>query len=140
MTPLQDVLLEIWQADAQGKYWQPGGEDTAFFRGWGRTGSDFQTGVYCFETIKPGAAMGRHARIMAPHVNFWIVACGINIELNTRMYFADETAANASDPVLNLIEQEMRRKTLIAERSGNTVYTFDIRLQQGETETVFFDI
>jgi protocatechuate 3,4-dioxygenase alpha subunit len=142
-TPLRDVLLEIWQADEGGKYWQPGGDTSAnAFRGWGRTGADFKTGVYRFETIKPGAAMGRHGRMMAPHINFWLVARGINIGLSTRMYFADESVANAADPVLNLIEQEVRRETLLAKRSnrdGAVVYTFDIRLQ-GEAETVFFDV
>jgi protocatechuate 3,4-dioxygenase, alpha subunit len=75
-------------------------------------------------------------------VNFWIVARGINIGLNTRMYFADETDANATDPVLNLIEHPRRRQTLLAERSergAQVVYTFDVHLQ-GERETVFFDI
>lgn len=79
---------------------------------------------------------------MAPHVNFWIVARGINIGLNTRMYFSDEQSANEKDPVLNLIEWEVRRKTLIAERTerdGQVVYRFDIRLQ-GPDETVFFDL
>jgi len=79
---------------------------------------------------------------MAPHVNLWIVARGINLGLNTRLYFSDEAEANAKDPVLNLIEWEVRRKTLIAQREtrdGKVVYRFDIRLQ-GEGETVFFDI
>ena len=79
---------------------------------------------------------------MAPHVNLWIVARGINIGLNTRMYFSDESEANAADPVLNLVEQEVRRRTLIGERGeedGKVVYRFDIRLQ-GERETVFFDV
>ena len=79
---------------------------------------------------------------MAPHLNLWIVARGINIGLATRMYFSDEAAANAKDPVLNLIEWEVRRKTLIAEREvrkGKVVYRFDIHLQ-GPDETVFFDI
>ena len=82
---------------------------------------------------------------MAPHVNAWIVARGINTGLNTRIYFSDEAAANANDPVLNLIEWEARRKTLVAERTdrrtdpGGAVYRFDIRLQ-GEAETVFFDV
>jgi protocatechuate 3,4-dioxygenase alpha subunit len=142
-TPLRDVLLEIWQADAAGQYGQPGGENgKAGFRGWGRTGSDFNTGLYRFETIKPGAALGRHGRKMAPHVNVWLVARGINIGLSTRMYFADEPDANAADPVLNLIEQEIRRKTLIAqrtERDGEIIYSFDVYLQ-GEKETVFFDV
>ncbi len=79
---------------------------------------------------------------MAPHISVWVVARGINIGLSTRMYFSDETAANAADPVLTGIEQERRRATLIAkrgERSGKTVYNFDIVLQ-GENETVFFDV
>jgi protocatechuate 3,4-dioxygenase alpha subunit len=80
--------------------------------------------------------------MMAPHVNFWIAARGINIGLSTRMYFADEAEANAADPVLNIIEQPPRRQTLIAprtERDGEIVFTFDIHLQ-GDRETVFFDI
>lgn len=145
-TPLRDVLLEIWQADSHGRYNSPadrrGPTEDPDFRGWGRTGSDFTTGVYTFETIKPGRVPDRHGRMMAPHVNFWIVARGINIGLNTRMYFSDEAEANAADPVLNLIEIESRRPTLIAQRSerdGKAVYTFDIRLQ-GDGETVFFDV
>jgi len=79
---------------------------------------------------------------MAPHVNVWLAARGINIGLNTRLYFADEADANAEDPVLNMIEPAARRETLLArreERDGAVVYVFDIRLQ-GERETVFFDI
>lgn len=85
---------------------------------------------------------GPNGSVMAPHVNRWIVARGINIGLNTRMYFSDEIDANAGDPVLNLIEWEVRRQTLIAQRElrgGTIVYHFDIRLQ-GERETVFFDV
>jgi len=145
-TPLRDVLIEIWQANAAGKYNHPADKQSKpvdkSFRGWGRGCSDFDTGVYAFDTIKPGAVIGRNNRLMAPHVNFWIVARGINIGLSTRMYFSDETAANAKDPVLNLIEWEVRRKTLIAAREarkGQVVYRFDIRLQ-GPDETVFFDV
>ena len=79
---------------------------------------------------------------MAPHLNLWIVARGINIGLNTRMYFEDEAEANAADPVLNLVEHVERRKTLVARREvrdGVPVYGFDIRLQ-GEGETVFLDV
>ena len=144
---MRDVLLEIWQANAAGRYNHPADRqekalDPAF-RGWGRTGTDFQTGVYTFETVKPGAVEGRRGRrAMAPHVNFWLAARGINIGLATRMYFADETEANAADPVLSIVEQHARRATLIAPRSmrdGVPVYTFDIHLQ-GERETVFFDV
>lgn len=145
-TPLRDVLIETWQANSQGRYNHPADrQDRALdpdFRGWGRVGSHFETGVYQLNTIKPGIVPGRNGRPMAPHINFWIVARGINIGLNTRMYFADEVEANANDPVLKLIELETRRKTLIASREtrdGQTVYRFDIVLQ-GENETVFFDI
>jgi protocatechuate 3,4-dioxygenase alpha subunit len=149
-TVLKDVLIEIWQANAEGKYAhpadrQPGKSIDPAFRGWGRACTDFETGVYTFDTVKPGAVEGRNGRRMAPHVNAWIVARGINIGLNTRIYFGDEAEANANDAVLNLIEWEQRRQTLVAERldrrldSGAAVYRFDIRLQ-GENETVFFDV
>ncbi len=145
-TLMRDVLIEIWQANADGRYNHPGDhQDKALdtdFRGWGRACSDFESGVYTFETIKPGIVEGRNGRPMAPHINFWIVARGINLGLNTRMYFSDEASANAADPVLNLVEWEVRRKTLIAERSeqdGVVVYRFDIHVQ-GADETVFFDI
>ncbi|MDM2737806.1 protocatechuate 3,4-dioxygenase subunit alpha [Citrobacter sp. Ct235] len=146
-TPVRDVLLEIWQANAHGRYNHPADRQEekpidADFRGWGRTCSDFDSGVWRFDTIKPGCVVGRDGRTMAPHVNLWIVARGINIGLNTRLYFADEQEANQRDPVLNLIEWEVRRQTLIArreQRGNETVYTFDIHLQ-GENETVFFDV
>ena len=108
-----------------------------------RIGTDFTTGLYTVRTIKPGSVAGRKGRkAMAPHINFWLASRGINIGLATRMYFGDEEAANSDDPVLNIIEQPERRKTLIAprsERDGALVYTFDIYLQ-GERETVFFDV
>ena len=133
--PCRDVVLEIWQANAAGQY------DDPAFQGWGRAGTDLATGLYAFETIKPGAVMGRHGQLMAPHVSIWLVARGINVGLQTRMYFGDE-AANATDPVLNLIEHPARRETLIAprtERDGQVVYEFNIRLQ-GDNETVFLDV
>ena len=144
-SPVKDVLLEAWQANADGHYAHPegGGPVEDGFRGWGRVITDFDTGEWGFDTVKPGPVMGRNGRLMAPHLNFWIVARGINIGLNTRMYFEDEAAANALDPVLNLIEWENRRATLIAHRAGDKdgvrVYRFEIRLQ-GEGETVFFDV
>jgi protocatechuate 3,4-dioxygenase alpha subunit len=146
-TPVRDVLLEIWQANASGRYAHPGDQQAGkahdpAFRGWGRACSDFETGVWTFETVKPGSVTGRDGVPMAPHVSLWIVARGINLGLHTRMYFDDEAAANAKDPVLNLIEWETRRATLIGKREQRgpaTVYTFDIRLQ-GEGETVFFDV
>lgn len=146
-TVLKDALLEIWQANAEGKYAhagdrQPGKAIDPTFRGWGRSCTDFDSGVYTFDTIKPGVVTGRNGRFMAPHINVWVVARGINLGLNTRMYFSDEAEANAKDAVLNVIEWEARRKTLVAQREvkdGVVTYRFDIRLQ-GEGETVFFDI
>jgi len=144
--PVKDVLIEVWQADSNGIYPHP--EDPRLakvakgFRGWGRVITDFDTGLWSFETIKPGPALGRNGRMQAPHLSFWIVARGINLGLNTRLYFADEENANSFDPVLNMIEQQHRRATLLASREmrdGKPVYRFDIRLQ-GENETVFFEI
>lgn len=142
--PIKDVLIEVWQANTDGHYAHPegGGPVEDGFRGWGRVISDFETGAWGFETVKPGRTRGRNVGTQAPHLNLWIVARGINIGLNTRMYFGDETEANAADPVLNLIEWEHRRATLVAERmeeDGTPVYRFDIRLQ-GDNETVFFDV
>lgn len=147
---VRDVLIEIWQANADGKYAHPADRqdkpvDPAF-RGWGRAGADFDTGVYRFDTIKPGAVAGRSGTTQAPHICMILFARGINLGLHTRVYFSDEVAANGTDPVLNGIEWEVRRKTLIAQRSernGEVVYTFDVRLQDtpdGGAETVFFDI
>lgn len=138
---LKDALVEIWQADAEGLYNSPsetrGAADPAF-SGWGRFPSDMESGEIRFETIKPGPVPFPGGRMMAPHINLWIVARGINLGLATRLYFGDEEAANADDPVLARIEHRNRVPTLIASRDGD-VYTFDIHLQ-GEKETVFFDI
>lgn len=144
--PLRDVLIEIWQADANGVY--PSAADIQGkavdpnFLGWGRTGADFETGFWSFNTIKPGVVPGRKGTTQAPHIALIIFARGINIGLNTRVYFEDEAEANAQDPVLKGIEWAPRRQTLIAkreERDGEVVYRFDIRIQ-GEDETVFLDI
>lgn len=135
--PVKDVLIEVWQANAAGVY--PGaGEVEPGFRGWGRVLPDFETGEWSFDTVKPGPVMGRDGRMMAPHLNLWLVARGINTGLNTRLYFGDEEAANATDPVLNLIEQAHRRQTLIASVDGSG-YRLDICLQ-GDNETVFLDV
>lgn len=143
-TPVKDVLIEVWQANSQGRYNHP--EDSRElalepdFRGWGRAIPDFETGVFSFETVKPGPVPARGGGSQAPHLSLWLVARGINIGLATRMYFGDEAAANAADPVLVRIESPARRRTLIAARNPKAaVYRFDIRLQ-GEDETVFLDV
>jgi protocatechuate 3,4-dioxygenase alpha subunit len=138
---LRDALLEIWQADADGLYNSPSemrGTADPNFTGWGRSPTDMQTGEYVFHTIKPGKVPFRDGRPMAPHVTFWIVARGINLGLQTRMYFGDEKEANEADPILSRIEHRVRVPTLIAPREGDT-YRFDIHLQ-GDKETIFFDI
>ena len=121
--PCRDMLIELWQADGTGHY---GGA----FRGWARTGTDFTTGHFQFETIRPGAVMG------APHIAFWLAARGLNMGLHTRMYFPDDPA-NDADPVLSRVDPT-RRGTLLARAEGDR-FVFDIRLQ-GEMETVFFDV
>ncbi len=140
-TPLRDALVEIWQADADGLYNSPSevrGSADPNFTGWGRCPSDMDTGVFRFETIKPGRVPFNDGRMQAPHITWWIVARGINLGLQTRMYFPDEEKANAEDPILGRIEHRVRVPTLIAEKVDGG-YSFDIHLQ-GEKETVFFDI
>jgi protocatechuate 3,4-dioxygenase, alpha subunit len=139
--PLRDALVEIWQADAAGLYNSPAemrGSADPDFAGWGRCPTDMDTGEFRFETVKPGRVPAKDGRPMAPHISFWVVARGINLGLNTRLYFADEAEANAADPILARIEHKSRIATLMAKRDGD-VYRFDIHLQ-GAEETIFFDI
>jgi len=130
---VKDALVEIWQANANGQY---GSND---FSGFGRAATDFESGLFWFETIKPGAPPYRDGRKQAPHVSLAIFARGINIHLQTRLYFSDEAAANAKDPVLQLVGAPDLVATLIAQRDpSRPLYRFDIHLQ-GDRETVFFD-
>jgi protocatechuate 3,4-dioxygenase, alpha subunit len=96
------------------------------------------TGEWSFETIRPGRVPFPDGRLQAPHILFWVVALGINIGLQTRMYFPDESS-NEDDPVLTRLEHRSRVPTLIARQTGDSEFRFDIRLQ-GEGETVFFDV
>jgi protocatechuate 3,4-dioxygenase alpha subunit len=117
--PLDNVVLEIWQADAQGRF------DNPDFFGWGRAATD-ANGVFLFKTIKPGASPGR-----APSINFLILYSGLMRQLQTAMFFD-----LADDPVLNAVAPGMRER-LVAKRHGSS-YVFDIRLR-GENETPFFE-
>lgn len=132
--PLLDAMIEVWQADADGIY----AAGDADFSGWGRRAGDYETGEWTFETIKPGRVPYHDGPPMAPHIGFWIVARGINLGLNTRMYFPDELEANAEDPVLALVDAA-RVPSLVAVKESAGQYRFDIYLQ-GENETVFFDV
>ena len=115
---LDNVILEIWQADAAGCL------DNPDFPGWGRAATDAQ-GNYRFRTLRPGATPGR-----APHINFLILYSGLMRQLQTVMFFAD-----ADDPVLNCIQKKER---VIARPEAKNRYRFDIRLRGGD-ETPFFD-
>ncbi|MBY0134966.1 protocatechuate 3,4-dioxygenase subunit alpha [Paracoccus yeei] len=138
---LRDALFESWQADAEGIYPanDPRGRADPNVTGWARVAADFDTGIYRLETIKPGRVPFPDGRLMAPHINIWLVARGINLGLQTRIYFDDEEAANAECPVLARIEHKARVQTLLAKRTGPGEYSFDFKLQ-GDNETVFFDI
>ncbi|MEL6885917.1 MAG: protocatechuate 3,4-dioxygenase subunit alpha [Pseudomonadota bacterium] len=139
-TPLKDALIEVWQADANGRYPgnDPRGAADPNFTGWGRVATDYATGEWQIETIMPGAVPFPDGRVMAPHITLWIVARGINIGLQTRMYFPDHPL-NADDPWLTRLEHQNRVPTLIATRLGDGEYRFDVHLQ-GPDETVFFDV
>jgi protocatechuate 3,4-dioxygenase, alpha subunit len=140
--PVPDAMLEIWQADAQGRFADPQDKralPNAKFRGFGRSGTD-ANGTFVFDTIKPGSVPDPDGKPQAPHVLLAVFARGMLRHLYTRIYFADE-AGNSSDPVLALVPAD-RRTTLIAAReagSGNSVYQLDLHLQ-GDKETVFFDV
>ena len=137
--PISDGMLEVWQADAQGRLAHPADGRTADFHGFGRAGTN-DKGEYRFETVKPGRVVGADARPQAPHLAVIVFARGMPSHAYTRIYFSDEAEANAEDAVLNAVEPG-RRQTLIATREdtpGATLYRFDVRLQ-GDEETVFFD-
>jgi len=137
--PLPDALVELWQADAGGRYVErpdhahvdPG----QAFRGWGRLPTT-ATGECEFATIRPGATTAGDGRPQAAHINVCLFARGMLRHIFTRLYFADDPML-AADPVLALVP-ESRRATLIAHEADG-VWRFDIRLQ-GDSETVFFDL
>ncbi|MCS3445316.1 MULTISPECIES: protocatechuate 3,4-dioxygenase subunit alpha [Bradyrhizobium] len=138
---IPDCMLEIWQADAQGRFSDP--QDAralpnSSFKGFGRCGTD-KSGGYAFDTIKPGSVPDADGKPQAPHILLAVFARGMLLHLYTRIYF-DGEAGNAADSTLALVPAD-RRPTLIAQRkagAGN-VYTFDVHLQ-GDSETVFFDV
>ena len=139
---LKDALVEIWQADSAGLFNTPHerrGAADPNFTGFGRSAGDGQTGEFAFHTVKPGRVPWPDGRMQAPHASLWIVARGINIGLQTRLYFEDEAEANAADPILSRIEHRARAQTLIARRIAPGQYRFDIHLQ-GPQETAFLDI
>jgi protocatechuate 3,4-dioxygenase, alpha subunit len=143
--PVPDACLELWQANAAGRYAHP--DDTRTdtpldpnFRGFGRVSTDAD-GNFRFTTIRPGPVPGRGNSLQAPHIAVALFARGLLKQLYTRVYFAGEPL-NETDPVLSTIADPMRRQTLIATRSEHaepTTWRLDI-VMQGDHETVFFDI
>jgi protocatechuate 3,4-dioxygenase alpha subunit len=135
--PVDDALVEIWQANRHGRYRHPEDRRDELpledgFDGFGRCPTDAQ-GRFGFVTVKPGAVPPE-----APHINVIVLARGLLVHLFTRIYFPDEPAANAGDPVLSAIEDAAMRETLIARPADGGV-RFDIHLQ-GERQTAFFDV
>jgi protocatechuate 3,4-dioxygenase alpha subunit len=137
--PIPDALVEVWQANAHGRYAHP--EDrqdrplTPGFTGFGRIPTDAQ-GRFAFTTIKPGSVPGPDGEPQAPHLAISVSMRGLLRHVATRMYFPDEPA-NAGDPVLRLVP-EARRGTLIAKRLGEGSLAWNVRMQ-GAEETVFFE-
>ena len=133
---MRDAMIESWQPDADGLFAGQDGADPKV-SGFCRFAADKDSGEFTLRTIKPGSVKGRNGQVFAPHISIWIVARGINIGLTTRIYFEDED--NSGDPLLARIEQRPRVDTMIAKKTGEGIYRFDIRLQ-GEGETVFLDL
>jgi protocatechuate 3,4-dioxygenase alpha subunit len=140
--PVNDAMIEIWQANSEGKYHHPDDpQDKATdpnCPGFGRLATD-ENGICIFETIKPGRVPGNNGTLQAPHLNVSVFARGVMKRLATRIYFAGDPA-NHEDPILALAPRD-RRDTLMAQPGLNKGgdWRFDIRLC-GEDETVFFDV
>jgi protocatechuate 3,4-dioxygenase alpha subunit len=140
--PVPDALIEIWQANAAGRYDHPeDGQETArdpHFRGFGRCATKTDGG-FAFATVRPGPVPGRGNALQAPHIGVCLFARGLLRHLYTRLYFEDRAALNDADPVLASIEDAALRRTLVARQIAPATWRFDIRLQ-GEGETAFFDV
>lgn len=143
--PVEDALVESWQANPGGRYDHPDDQRditlSEGFTGFARAKSDFDTGVYRIETVKPGLVPDPEGEPQAPHIAIIIQARGMLNPVFTRIYFSDEEEANDHDLVMRRVPQA-RRETLIADLvdgSDPVEYRFDIRLQ-GDGETVFFDV
>lgn len=137
-----DALVESWQADPLGRFDHPDdprgatGPAVPGFRGFGRSETD-ATGRYRLRTVKPGRLPVPGGGVEAPHLDLSVFARGLLDRVVTRLYFADEADANATDPVLTSVDPA-RRATLVAQPDDDG-YTFDVYLR-GPVETVFFDV
>jgi protocatechuate 3,4-dioxygenase alpha subunit len=141
--PIEDALVELWQANADGRYRHPADQRgealEAGFTGFGRAAVDLVSREYWFETVKPGRVPAPDGALQAPHLSLVVQARGMLRPVFTRMYFDDEVGANAEDFVLQRVP-EARRRTLVATSvpgQGCLVYRFEVHFQ-GPDETVFF--
>lgn len=141
-TPMPDAMIELWQADASGKYEHPEDprhrESDPAFCGFGRLGTD-ENGTCVFETVRPGRVAGLEAKLQAPHINVIVLGRGMLLHLFTRIYFAGDPS-NAEDAVLAMAPEE-HRATLLAQPDATErgTWNFDIHVS-GDRETVFFDL
>lgn len=131
--PVPDAMIEIWQADGEGRF--ATAPPPGSFVGFGRAETDDE-GRFCFRTVKPGSVLGPEGAMQAPYIAVGIFARGLLTRLVTRIYLADEPA-NEADPILALVP-EARRATLLARPIEEGAYRFDVRLQ-GPDETVFLE-
>jgi protocatechuate 3,4-dioxygenase alpha subunit len=138
--PVPDAVVEVWQANAAGRYRHPSDTRTAAIDpacdGFGRVATTAD-GRFAFRSVLPGPVPGPDGRLQAPHLLVGVLARGIQTRLITRIYFEDQPS-HADDPVLSLVPAD-RRATLLARRADGGRYLFDIALQ-GRDETVFFDV
>jgi protocatechuate 3,4-dioxygenase alpha subunit len=137
--PVPDALVETWQADPDGRFNHPIDPRGAVgsFRGFGRSAADAE-GRWGVRTVKPGIVPYPDGRPQAPHLVVTLMSRGLLDRVTTRIYFGDEEAANAADPVLSAVPAE-RRATLLAQPEGEGGYHIDLRIQ-GPGETVFFAV
>jgi protocatechuate 3,4-dioxygenase alpha subunit len=136
--PVGDGLIETWQADPDGRFPDAGEgpEGRTGFRGFGRCLTD-ATGGWEIVTLKPAPLPVSGGATEAPHLDVSVFARGLLHRLVTRIYFSDEAAANAADPVLGALPDDPARATLIARLDNGGPFRIDIHLQ-GPDETVFF--
>jgi len=139
-TPIPDAMVEIWQANAAGRY--NGEADTRedvpldpHFIGFGRAAASAE-GVYQFRTIRPGRVPGPGNTLQAPHLAVSVFGRGLLKRLATRLYFADGEGLE-TDPILSLVPEKRRHTLLAQKREG--AWWFPIHLA-GNNETVFFDL
>jgi protocatechuate 3,4-dioxygenase alpha subunit len=134
--PIPDALVETWQAGPDGGFdhAEGGAGGVPGFRGFARVPTA-EDGSWRITTLKPGRVASADGP-QAPHLDVSVFARGLLHRVVTRIYFGDEPAANAEDPLLRSVDPA-RRGSLVAGVDPDGGYRHAIRLQ-GPDETVFF--